>query len=965
MHDIETILKNERYRVSRWDGIISSEKKEERFLVFLIPIFEYVLTLLEQSVAKELISANSILSKELLFNTVKHDLSANLKLMIIRICVLEMHAARIEGFLQGSTPEQRFDYFIEQLQAPENAIALLKKYPLLKQQIEIFIEQYLTTRKEFFDRLCQNKNELIQTFLSKDKTYQLMEISTAGDRHRQGRGVAILTFNNKKEERKIVYKPRSLAIDVAFQDLIHWFNHYLPDIKLFQQTILDKADYGWCEFVSYKECADQKAVEHFYQRMGYWLMLVYLLGGSDLHFENIIAHGEHPVIVDYECFLKPFFLLDESNNKTPSRHLVTETLFLPNKIMVSKEYAGFDLSALGGEGGETAMYQAMEWENSGTDEMRMIRAPKKIPPSHNIPKLLNQAEIDPLDHWQFFLRGFREAYQIILNNFAHLFSTNSPLHKFKNVEVRVLFRSTSDYGKLLIESYHPKLLINPTERQAHFHWLHQVTEDYPLVNTVVDSELVDINEGNIPAFFCNSNGLEILDSHGKKLAISVLLSGWQCVQHHIKNFINEDDLFLQKTLIENSFEAMRLNKGAEKKDNSKSKPFLENTLSLAKQQLDLLLKLHIENRERIFWPAVERVANTTWNPIFTDINLYSGVAGITLTFAYAGAVFKESRYTTFAQKGLYSLRQTLRERGAKCFETVGAYSGIGSLIYFFGSLYKIWHDESLKKDIENLCLLLPDFINKDIYFDIISGSAGCIAGLLSVREIIDKNIIDPLLTKCVSRILEKHPAPEKFPVIGNIFNSTKPLCGFSHGVAGIAWALAHVNHIMPSEKLQQWITLALNYERKEFNAEKNNWPDFRKEKTAYMSAWCHGAPGIGLARLDMPDIWQDDLLHKEIECAVQAIINSAPDKHQGLCHGNLGNLELLLQNSLRNPTIKNKQLFSERAAAIIATIQQYGAQCELASPQATPGLMTGIAGVAYQLMRLVKPADIPNILLLA
>ena len=61
------------------------------------------------------------------------------------------------------------------------------------------------------------------------------------------------------------------------------------------------------------------------------------------------------------------------------------------------------------------------------------------------------------------------------------------------------------------------------------------------------------------------------------------------------------------------------------------------------------------------------------------------------------------------------------------------------------------------------------------------------------------------------------------------------------------------------ERFRTAACAAIAYERSLFSPETGNWPDLRELKTSrqtgdddqqrFMMAWCHGAPGIGLARL--------------------------------------------------------------------------------------------------------------------
>ena len=68
-----------------------------------------------------------------------------------------------------------------------------------------------------------------------------------------------------------------------------------------------------------------------------------------------------------------------------------------------------------------------------------------------------------------------------------------------------------------------------------------------------------------------------------------------------------------------------------------------------------------------------------------------------------------------------------------------------------------------------------------------------------------------------------------------------------------------------------------------------------RERVAFMSAWCHGAPGIGLARLQCLPHLNDAEIHAEIATALKTTFAQGFGHNHSLCHGDLGNLELLLQ----------------------------------------------------------------------
>jgi lantibiotic biosynthesis protein len=70
-------------------------------------------------------------------------------------------------------------------------------------------------------------------------------------------------------------------------------------------------------------------------------------------------------------------------------------------------------------------------------------------------------------------------------------------------------------------------------------------------------------------------------------------------------------------------------------------------------------------------------------------------------------------------------------------------------------------------------------------------------------------------------------------------------------------------------------------------------------QTHYMSAWCHGAPGIGLARLRAYQLTGNEIYASESRNIVSATIKSLniPHGNYSSCHGLFGNAETLLNVS--------------------------------------------------------------------
>lgn len=130
-----------------------------------------------------------------------------------------------------------------------------------------------------------------------------------------------------------------------------------------------------------------------------------------------------------------------------------------------------------------------------------------------------------------------------------------------------------------------------------------------------------------------------------------------------------------------------------------------------------------------------------------------------------------------------------------------------------------------------------------------------------------------------------------------------------------------------------------------------------------MTAWCHGAPGIGLSRLDLLRTRPSDLhLRREVEAALLTTIRAGFGSNLSLCHGDLGNIELIARASRWLDASWSKDLH-RLGAEILGSIQERGFRCGVPLGIETPGLMAGLAGIGLGLLRLVDPVGIPCVLL--
>jgi lantibiotic modifying enzyme len=133
---------------------------------------------------------------------------------------------------------------------------------------------------------------------------------------------------------------------------------------------------------------------------------------------------------------------------------------------------------------------------------------------------------------------------------------------------------------------------------------------------------------------------------------------------------------------------------------------------------------------------------------------------------------------------------------------------------------------------------------------------------------------------------------------------------------------------------------------------------------SFPTSWCWGAAGIGLARLDTLAVHGTAQVRSEIDAAVRAVLARGFGFDHCLCHGDMGRIELLLHARARLEHTNWDAELEQAAGSILADICEHGWHCGTTQAIESPGLMTGLAGIGYGLLRLAEPLRVPSVLLL-
>ena len=356
--------------------------------------------------------------------------------------------------------------------------------------------------------------------------------------------------------------------------------------------------------------------------------------------------------------------------------------------------------------------------------------------------------------------------------------------------------------------------------------------------------------------------------------------------------------------------------------------------------------------------------------------LYSGTSGIALFLARLYQMTGEKPFKTAATGAALQAQSWANQMPAN--SRIGFYSGQVGIAYALIELAEL---------LENEDFLLPAFALLDSLgaaesdsklLDVISGSAGAIPALLNIhrkhpREIILQTAIREGET--LLRTANQHDNGFSWNTLG--VPNQPDLLGFSHGTAGIGWALLELHRETQEDKFKQAALQAFRYERHHFSKEHQNWPDLRyldqpqKKEPSYAVAWCHGAPGIGLSRLRAFQLTQDPTIRIEAEAALNTTMKSLDPALYGgqanysLCHGLAGNAELLIYAGQVLRRLDCHAAAQQLGLKGIETYERHRLPwpCGVLGGGETPNLLLGLAGIGYFYLRLHDPTMVPSILI--
>jgi type 2 lantibiotic biosynthesis protein LanM len=925
------------------------------------PFFSFFL-----SYAKEKLLTHPLLQQSNLFVDADsviqiyiHNLHSKLLSLSLRTLISELNIARITEDLAGNTPKERYHSFnLHYLTGREKIASFLSVYPVLARLITQTLEYSHTYLIEILSRFEQDQYSINALFGEGFSLVQKIEVGE-GDSHLKGRSVAILTFNSGK---KLVYKPRSLAVDDHFQKLLLWFNQ-----KQFKQPfrttlVINRENYGWYEFIENKECLNEEEAVAYHYRLGGYLAISYLLSSADLHSENLIACGDSPVLIDLETALSNDINLGDRVSPFPAvvKELNTSvygTMMLP-VTFPSGQLIDVDLSAVGGKhGSESVKVKVWAVEKEGTDEMRLIQIPYVSPKSSNQPRLKGE-ELNAFHYRGSIEEGFRDLYTILLMNTEELLGGEGPIYSFSHDTIRHVLRPTHVYAKFLEASTHPDYLQNGLHRERLFDSFWRITSLIPDYRKIVKSECCALLDHDVPYFTMKAGSRDLYDGDGN---IYPSFFAQSCIELTLKKLqmLNQGDLKKQLRYIRLSLNTLGENEPQSSKVQS------DECLVLEPMRVEEYLKEARKIGDKIYNEVIWENGKDKAYLIGLNVGLnnklvvspfgpgmYDGTMGI---IVFLAQLAEETGGVKYKRLGKALLNGSLLMTKPESL-SVSAFHGIASLCY--GLLYvgRLWNDEELVEKAFSYIKNLDGNLQEEQATDFLGGVAGVITVLLKMDEHKPSSSALSIAKKYGEELMVK---------LRQIYLSDRPLLtGLSHGATGYAWPLICLgNKIGNKQYIEEGFKL-LDYERSLYDEAEANWLDLRdntENKTSPVY-WCHGGPGIALGRIMITEhIIDKKELASDLSKALDITLKKGFGKNQSLCHGDFGNLDILLTASEKLNSKMIKSFANLKGSEILQVGKKKGWTLGIHNGEEMHGLMLGSSGVGYGLLRLWNP-NIPSIL---
>lgn len=629
------------------------------------------------------ISINNLNLYQKLYNNIINEIYISISESVIH----EYHEKKKNGEIFGESTYNRTKYFEENFaEKLEFTYYFLEKYNVLRELLTIRVSDLIKFYKEII--LNYNKDKDIIKDILKNNLGEISNIMlNAGDLH-NGKAVSIIKLKNGK----IVYKPRKIEGEIIVEKFIKYISEYLPKKIIFKfPKYVTRENYTWQEFICQKECVNMDQVHNYYYKTGIYLGIFYLFSTVDIHYENMISHGEDPIFIDLETLVRAETSIDNLNQ---DRKVDSKSVLISSLIPVKSVGNFFDvnMSALftGIQKSEN-IYNTILVPDEKEDWVYMKKQ-AIVKGQQNI-LIYNGKEVEPYLVEKDLIQGFKDSMDIVISNkkcFKKLLYKDN-----NNIKIRQVLRPTHIYWKFIDASHSPVYLSSSEKYNSIFDILYSKFTFGKHGFMRVEKEVEDLKKGNIPLFY-TFMGDKNLYADGNLICSDYYIETPLDTIVRKINHLDNELISYQIRLIRMSFLSLYgfdkpVNKiHSEKEREILSKSDIKNILDEYSNYLSKNLIQIDENKYSILSPVIDSEG-------YIIDGLKSGIYEIGGVIWYLAVYSKlyNSDYSKYAKGMLNTLiSQYTKEKMLKKEEmNFSVYGGEGGLLYLVYNFYKIFGEE--------------------------------------------------------------------------------------------------------------------------------------------------------------------------------------------------------------------------------------------------------------------------------
>ncbi len=353
--------------------------------------------------------------------------------------------------------------------------------------------------------------------------------------HNDGKRPVLIRFSSQQA---VVYKPVNLRSDHLVSSMLAEISPGRGDEALFATLKYAPLgeEYGFVAYASTAQRSHTKrALERFYFRFGALAAAAYALNITDLHMENVLAVGAHPVAIDFETAFYRFPEVISPTDVTSSGLIERPSPTVANSGLQGggscRRWAVHSLR----EGGRQMVGYRMPYFHAAN--RRSDHSGHLVEPSRFLPDLL---------------AGFELGYRVMLGERDRVRREVETSLRSGELRVRHIVRFTAHYVVRYFQLLQPTAA--PTEEREHALRTsletHQSSLEAPGAR-LIGSEVGDLLRGDVPYFWTQLDSCDLRDRHGIAQPQCFRSSPLEALEGQLRR-LSEADLHDQRVLLEES-----------------------------------------------------------------------------------------------------------------------------------------------------------------------------------------------------------------------------------------------------------------------------------------------------------------------------------------------------------------------------------------------------------------------------